>query len=1046
MKSLNKTLSLVLVLVMVLGLFGVAGAAFNDDAEIKNTEAVDTMVALGVINGKNGNIFDPTGNVTRAEMAKMICVALNGGKEPALGNAAASFTDTGSHWASKYIEYCVSLGIVAGRGDGTFDPDGSVTGSEAAKMFLCALGYRADIEKLTGASWELNTNVIANKIKLYADLEASFSPSATLNRDDAAQLIYNGVQANMVEYRNLQGDYSGVLYPVEGNSMLTNRFGVLKVTGVAAANERLAINDTATTTYAAAKEGESRVEVSSISGNAVPLGGWGTWTFKTAIADELIGQEVVLYVQFKNNLSPNAAGSVVLGKAIATDRNTVVTTTARLKDTDAVKDELKAAGIKVNAGGTNMVSYTEGTPVITATGTGVAMMLGEEQTFIDNNDDGIVDYIISIAGSVDKVKNINKAAETVTFAGLGAQDKSDLVVADGLAKDDYVSVTQYNNGKYYLDILTPAQGEVQAFAPNASGVTALNKVTVGGAVYTASAWANNSGDLTGGIPNAGNIGATMALYLDPHGNVVGHKTVASVVENYGVVITSEVQGTISPVAKVKLIDATGTEGVYTVNLPATYDALGLSGASTATAKATHLLAAANNYFAGTKANVENQLFAYSKTEDGVITLADPNVLDADYTKNSSLAALSTTATGLSKNTASYHGALADSNTIFFIENAGDYLANPTGISVVKGLASLPTAAKLTVAGATKAGQNVVYKSAVIQAMYVKLANGQGTFSASSNYAYVYGGATQTKVDGISIYTYPVVFANGEVGTLSTATPGAATPKNVYEFTTDAKGLATFTSPLNLINNAMIKVLANGSALFVNKDTDAPIGTAGVAAGAAFWNVSDIAKSGVFLDMPVKDQQVAVVLDADGNIKVVFIIADMIGDMTANVSAAVALNGDLSFTLAAGQTATVKVDGTTIGAEHTGAGTKTVGKATLGITGTQTITITVTEDNKDTRVVTLKPVVLTLDVTGAAGAAVNTANDLTGTAVATGSYVMPGTTLYVSSGSTADGREGLTATGVTLTVVTPGANATTSAIYSFVVPSANVTAAFTDADI
>ncbi|NLV87512.1 MAG: S-layer homology domain-containing protein, partial [Clostridiales bacterium] len=76
MKSLNRTLSLVLVLVMVLGVFGIAGAAFNDQNEIENTEAVSTMVALNIINGKNGNVFDPAGNVTRAEMAKMICVAL----------------------------------------------------------------------------------------------------------------------------------------------------------------------------------------------------------------------------------------------------------------------------------------------------------------------------------------------------------------------------------------------------------------------------------------------------------------------------------------------------------------------------------------------------------------------------------------------------------------------------------------------------------------------------------------------------------------------------------------------------------------------------------------------------------------------------------------------------------------------------------------------------------------------------------------------------------------------------------------------------------
>ena len=34
-------------------------------------------------------------------------------------------------------------------GDGTFSPDDAVTGSEAAKMFLCALGYRAALPELS---------------------------------------------------------------------------------------------------------------------------------------------------------------------------------------------------------------------------------------------------------------------------------------------------------------------------------------------------------------------------------------------------------------------------------------------------------------------------------------------------------------------------------------------------------------------------------------------------------------------------------------------------------------------------------------------------------------------------------------------------------------------------------------------------------------------------------------------------------------------------------------------------------------------------------
>ena len=139
MRNLKRVLSLALALVMMLSLMIVsAGAAstydsFTDKDEIVNTEAVNTMVSLGVIDGKDDGSFDPTGIVTRAEMAKLIAVTMNGGTDPLLGSntTATQFTDTKGHWAEAYIAWCVNLGVINGRGDGTFGPDETVTGTAA---------------------------------------------------------------------------------------------------------------------------------------------------------------------------------------------------------------------------------------------------------------------------------------------------------------------------------------------------------------------------------------------------------------------------------------------------------------------------------------------------------------------------------------------------------------------------------------------------------------------------------------------------------------------------------------------------------------------------------------------------------------------------------------------------------------------------------------------------------------------------------------------------------------------------------------------------
>ena len=186
--------------VMVVG----AGAAFSDQSKIKNTEAVDMCTALNIIGGYPDGTFKPEGNITRAEVTKMICVALNGGKEPNVGtNATPTFSDVRGNanaaWAEGYIESCATQGIVSGVGGGKFAPNGNVTGTQLAKMLLVALGYKADIQNFTGNAWATNVNVLATQKGLYKDLE-KLDTAAALTRDNAAQMIWNALQAKEVTY------------------------------------------------------------------------------------------------------------------------------------------------------------------------------------------------------------------------------------------------------------------------------------------------------------------------------------------------------------------------------------------------------------------------------------------------------------------------------------------------------------------------------------------------------------------------------------------------------------------------------------------------------------------------------------------------------------------------------------------------------------------------------------------------------------------------------------------------------------------------------
>ena len=91
------------------------------------------------------------------------------------------------------------IDCVAGVGGGKFAPEDQVTGFQAAKMLLVALGYEAERENFNTPMWETNVSVRAAQAGLFQGLD-DLNPSAPLSRDSAAQMIWNALNAGEVEY------------------------------------------------------------------------------------------------------------------------------------------------------------------------------------------------------------------------------------------------------------------------------------------------------------------------------------------------------------------------------------------------------------------------------------------------------------------------------------------------------------------------------------------------------------------------------------------------------------------------------------------------------------------------------------------------------------------------------------------------------------------------------------------------------------------------------------------------------------------------------
>ena len=203
-----------------------AGAAFTDSADIKvDAEVVDTLVALGVVNGYDDGSFKPNGTVTRAEMAKMIYVLRTGKSDAsAYNDDKTSFTDINGHWARGYIKYCQSLGIIAGKSNTKFVPNEKVSAQEAAKMLLVTLGYDAQKAGLVGTGWASKTNALADENGLLEDVNTSFTSACP--RQYAAQLIYNTIFAPTVVLRD--GVYTNETYTGADNKTVGEKYMGLK--------------------------------------------------------------------------------------------------------------------------------------------------------------------------------------------------------------------------------------------------------------------------------------------------------------------------------------------------------------------------------------------------------------------------------------------------------------------------------------------------------------------------------------------------------------------------------------------------------------------------------------------------------------------------------------------------------------------------------------------------------------------------------------------------------------------------------------------------
>ena len=416
-----------------------AGAAFTDSADIKATEAVDMLTALGVIDGFEDGSFQPNGTVTRAQMAKMIYVARTGNSNAdSYASTPTTFTDITGHWAAGYIKYCQANGIIAGKSATKFCPNDNVTGIEAAKMLLVTAGYKADKEGLVGAAWANKTLGLAEENSLLDDVNTSLA--AALPRQYAAQIIYNALDMDTVKYED------GEVVKNETTKTEMKQVPIYgadkKITGYNTIATTVTENETVGEKYLKLVTDEDLIlDKMSYDDNKDQYSFLGYSKIKGDYS-ALMGQKVK--VLHEKNKTDKVFGvyadpdSKVVATAICDDLDTVSSSNEKIKvdgteyKTDGALSSVQVFNFNQSAVAGKLASYISNDNVAPYS-----------IKLIDNDDNGKIDRAVVTPFTVNEVTYVGSTS--ITLKGIGSVDKDDLILSDDVKKDDHVKVIAVAN-------------------------------------------------------------------------------------------------------------------------------------------------------------------------------------------------------------------------------------------------------------------------------------------------------------------------------------------------------------------------------------------------------------------------------------------------------------------------------------------------------------------------------------------------------------------------------------------------------------------------
>lgn len=520
MKNLKKLLAVVLVIAMAFSLMAVASAAglsdYADADSVAQKEAVEVMINAGIMTGDGTGSWNPTGTFTREQAAKVLTYLMIG-KTAAdlLKTSVSSFKDVA---ATRWSAPYIEYGVSRGIIAGTGDGTFAPDAPITGTAFAKMMLMAVGYGKngeYVGSNWEINVLTDALRLGIFT-LNVDYSAPAT--REQVAQYALNAMKVPYVVYSKDKEDYE----------------------------DKAGADDIATDVY----RGLNRV-----SGTVNGVYGY-TWKNAAGTAfSSFYAAETVLGTSYNGTKISDLVNPLSLKYKASLDT--------------AVKFFYNGAEITATADGAapalyvaNNVLYDGDGDADSSDDSEYAPPVGSIVNLIDTNFNGKADKVSIIVKTVDKV-----TGAVVTRTQLGVNQVSIPGVTAGYVDAKTVSYpADLANGDVVLKVTIDGVTQIEKAKATATAVRYTSKSAAG--VYTV----GGVGYSVSGLPDVVNLsgmtlGTSYVIYTDNDGGyAVAYGSAAPAQAQYCAVLDTNTVSAIgqTDVYQAQILKADGTVAIVTV--------------------------------------------------------------------------------------------------------------------------------------------------------------------------------------------------------------------------------------------------------------------------------------------------------------------------------------------------------------------------------------------------------------------------------------------------------------------------------------------------